>query len=199
MKAVLVKENGEYILHKYADAEVVFAMSDHEQAEEKQLRSLDKRNCDKIFGVFNPKQMSEDYANNIKGITKEEKKLAKVFYLDGLTTNIETDKDKQFSETEMLDAILWASTYQSSNVALYAMTAAQYIKTLKEKRKKDAILVEIEMQYLPVSTFCFECGKGSRALNETTCDKKYACSNWFPKYDDKGRLILKKAHESSIS
>lgn len=199
MEAVLVKENGEYILHKYADAEVVFAMSDHEQADEKQLRCLDKRNCDKIFGVFNPKQMSEDYANNIKGITKEEKKLAKVFYLDGLTTNIQTDKDKQFSEAEMRDALTWATTFNGAFQELNQYHINDYIKTLREKRNKDAILVEIEMQYLPVSSFCFECGKGSRALNETTCDKKYACNNWFPKYDENGCLILKKADERSIS
>ena len=37
MKAVLVREFGEYILHKYADAEVVFAMSDHKKADEKDL------------------------------------------------------------------------------------------------------------------------------------------------------------------
>lgn len=191
MKAVLVKENGEYILHKYADAEVVFAMSNHEKADEKKLRHLDKKNCDTIFGLYSLEQMSEDYANNIKGITKDEKGLARISYFDGLAKGIETNKDKQFSEKEMLDALTWADD-AGSNQILNKHTLINYIEKLKEKRKEDAVLVEIEMQYLPVSTFCFECGKGSEALNENICDKQYACSNWFPKYDDNGCLILKK-------
>lgn len=192
MKAVLVKEKGEYILHKYADAEVVFAMSDHKKADEKRLRYLDKKSCDKIFGLFNPEQMSEDYANNIKGITKDEKGLARVSYLDGISKGLEANKDKQFSEEEMLDALTWASKFQDAFQTLNQSYIDDYLNKLKEKRKEDAVLVEIEMQYLPVSTFCFECGKGSEALNETVCDKQYACSNWFPKYDDNGCLILRK-------
>lgn len=192
MKAVLVKEKGEYILHKFADAEVVFAMSDHDWADEGGLRYLDKKSCDKIFGLYSPEQMSEDYANYIKGITKDEKDLARVSHFDGITTGIETYKDKQFSETEMLNALIWASSFQGANQVLNESILINYIKTLKEKRKEDAILVEIEMQYLPISSFCFECGKGVRALNETTCDKKLICNNWFPKYDDNGCLILKK-------
>ena len=191
MKAVLVRKNGEYILHKYADAEVVFAMSDHKKADEKRLRYLDKKSCDTIFGLFNPEQMSEDYANNIKGITKDEKGLARISYFDGITKGIEMNKDKQFSEKEILDALTWADD-EGANQILNKTTLIKYIEKLKEKRKQDAILVEIEMQYLPVSTFCFECGKGSEALNETVCDKQYACSNWFPKYDDNGCLILRK-------
>lgn len=192
MKAVLVRKNGEYILHKYADSEVVFAMSNHEKADEKRLRYLDKKNCDTIFGLYSPEQMSEDYANNIKGITKDEKGLARISYFDGITKGIETNKDKQFSEKEMLDALTWASKFQDAFQTLNQSYIDDYLNKLKEKRKEDAILVEIEMQYLPVSTFCFECGKGSEALNETVCDKQYACSNWFPKYDDNGCLILKK-------
>ena len=192
MKAVLVRKNGEYILHKYADSEVVFAMSNHEKADEKRLRYLDKKNCDTIFGSYSLEQMSEDYANNIKGITKDEKGLARISYFDGITKGIETNKDKQFSEKEMLDALTWASKFQDAFQTLNQSYIDDYLNKLKEKRKEDAILVEIEMQYLPVSTFCFECGKGSEALNETVCDKQYACSNWFPKYDDNGCLILKK-------
>jgi hypothetical protein len=191
MKAVLVRKNGEYILHKYADSEVVFAMSNHEKADEKRLRYLDKKNCDTIFGSYSLEQMSEDYANNIKGITKDEKGLARISYFDGITKGIEMNKDKQFSESEMLDALTWADD-AGANQILNKNTLIKYIEKLKEKRKEDAILVEIEMQYLPVSTFCFECGKGSEALNKTVCDKQYACSNWFPKYDDNGCLILRK-------
>jgi hypothetical protein len=199
MKAVLVREFGEYILHKFADAEVVFAMSDHKKADEKELRHLDGRNCDKISRVFNINQLTEDYVKKIKGVTKDEKDLARVSYLDGLIAGIGTDQDKIFTEKEMSDALTWAASFQGANQVLNESTLINYINTLKEKLFQDAILVEIEMQYLPVSTFCFECGKGARALNETTCDKKYACSNWFPKYDDNGCLILKKAHEGSIS
>jgi len=192
MKAVLVRKNGEYILHKYADSEVVFAMSDHKKADEKRLRYLDKKNCDTIFGSYSLEQMSEDYANNIKGITKDEKGLARISYFDGISKGIETNKDKQFSEKEMLDALTWASKFQDAFQTLNQSYIDDYLNKLKEKRKEDAVLVEIEMQYLPVSTFCFECGKGSEALNETVCDKQYACSNWFPKYDDNGCLILRK-------
>jgi hypothetical protein len=199
MKAVLVKEKGEYILHKFADAEVIFAMSKHKKAAEKELRRLNKTSCELIFNVFDVDQLTEDYVKKIKGITSDEKGLARVCYLDGLVKGIAADVEKEFSEKEMLDALIWASSFQGANQVLNISTLVNYIKTLKEKRKEDAILVEIEMQYLPVSTFCFECGKGARALNEITCDKKYACSNWFPKYDDNGCLILKKAHESSIS
>lgn len=192
MKAVLVKENGEYILHKFADAEVVFAMSKHKKADEKELRRLNKTNCELIFNVFDVYQLTEDYVKKIKGITSDEKGLARVCYLDGLVKGIAADVEKQFSEKEMLDALIWASSFQGANQALHISTLISYIKTLKERRKEDAVLVEIEMQYLPVSTFCFECGKGARALNENPCDKKYACNNWFPKYDDNGCLILKK-------
>ena len=192
MKAVLVKEKGEYILHKYADSEVVFAMSNHEKADEKRLRYLDKKNCDTIFGSYSLEQMSEDYANNIKGITKDEKDLARVSYFDGISTGLETNKDKQFSIKDLMDALAWASSFQGANQTLNEKYRKSYIDNLTQKKKVDAIIVEIEMQYLPVSTFCFECGKGSEALNKTVCDKQYACSNWFPKYDDNGCLILKK-------
>lgn len=192
MKAVLVKENGEYILHKYADYGVFFARSEHQKADMQGLRHLDKKNCDTIFGLYSLEQMSEDYANNIKGITKDEKGLARISYFDGITKGIEMNKDKQFSEAEMLDALTWASNFQEFNQPLNQAYIDDYLKKLKEKRTEDAVLVEIEMQYLPVSTFCFECGKGSEALNETVCDKQYACNNWFPKYDDNGCLILKK-------
>lgn len=199
MKAVLVREFGEYILHKFADAEVVFAMSDYKKADEKGLRYLDRKNCNTICRVFNIDQMSEEYANKIKGITKDEKDIARTSYWHGVIAGIGTDHDKQFTEKDLNDALTWAASFQGANQVLNESTLINYIKTLKEKLQSDAILVEIEMQYLPVSTFCFECGKGARALNETTCDKKYACSNWFPKYNDNGCLILKKAHESSIS
>ena len=192
MKAVLVKEKGEYILHKYADSEVVFAMSNHEKADEKRLRYLDKKNCDTIFGLFNPEQMSEDYANNIKGITKDEKGLARISYFDGITKGIEINKDKQFSVKDMMDSLAWACSFHGTTTTLNDKLIDNYIKTFLERKSNEAVIVEIEMQYLPVSTFCFECGKGSEALNETVCDKQYACSNWFPKYDDNGCLILRK-------
>jgi len=199
MKAVLVKENGEYILHKYADYGVFFARSEHEKADMQGLRCLDKQNCDEIFGLYSPEQMSEDYANKIKGITKDEKGLARVSYFDGLTKALETNSEKRFTEKDMMDALLWADSFQGKINMLNEKLMQNYIKNLKEKQIEDAVIVEIEMQYLPVSTFCFECGKGSKALNEATCDKKYACNNWFPKYDDNGCLILKKANELSIS
>jgi hypothetical protein len=197
MKAVLVREFGEYILHKFAEAEVIFAMSDHEKASEKEVRWLDKKSCDKIFGLCSPEQMSEDYANNIKGITKDERDIARVSYFEGISIKLETNKDNRFSEAEMRDALTWASKFQDAYQTLNQAYIDDYLKKLKEKRTEDAILVEVEMQYLPVSTFCFQCGKGAKALNENTCDKKYACSNWFPKYDENGCLILKKALKQS--
>ena len=192
MKAVLVRENGEYILHKYADYDVFFAMSDHKKADEKGLRWLDKKSCNKIFGLYSPEQMSEDYANNIKGITKDEKDLARVSYFDGISTGLETNKDKKFSIKDLMDALAWASSFQGANQTLNEKYRKSYIDNLTQKKKVDAIIVEIEMHYLPVSTFCFECGKGWEGLTQNDCNKKYACSNWFPKYDDNGCLILKK-------
>lgn len=192
MKAVLVRENGEYILHKYADYDVFFAMSDHKKADEKGLRWLDKKSCNKIFGLYSPEQMSEDYANNIKGITKDEKDLARVSYFDGISTGLETNKDKKFSIKDLMDALAWACSFHGTTNTLNDKLIDNYIKTFLERKSNEAVIVEIEMQYLPVSTFCFECGKGSEALNKTVCDKQYACSNWFPKYDDNGCLILKK-------
>lgn len=193
MKAVLVRENGEYILHKYADYGVFFARSEHEKADEQGLRWLDKQNCDEIFGLQRPEQMSENYANKIKGITKDEKDLARVSYFDGLTKALETNSEKRFNEKDMMDALLWAGSFQGTTNMLNEKLMLNYIKTLLERKFNEAVIVEIEMQYLPLSSFCFECGKGSRALNETVCDKQYACSNWFPKYDDNGCLILKKS------
>ena len=192
MKAVLIKEKGEYILHKYADAQVVLAMSNHEKSQEKRVRSLDKRNCDSIFGISSPQQMSEQYASKIMGITKDERDIARTSYLDGLLAGIGSDKNKQFNEKDLIDALIWASSFQGTNQNMIESDMKNYIDNLTQKRKVDAILVEIEMQYLPVSTFCFECGKGGEALTQYDCNKQYACNNWFPKYDDKGCLILKK-------
>jgi hypothetical protein len=192
MKAVLVKEKGEYILHKYAEASVVLAMSDHDKSHEQGVRSLDKRNCDSIFGVLTPQQMSEEYASKIMGITKDERDLARVSYHEGLIARISSDTDNRFNEKDLMDALIWASSFQGANQTLNEGYMKSYIDNLTQKKKVDAIIVEIEMHYLPVSTFCFECGKGSEALTQNDCNKKYACNNWFPKYDDNGCLILKK-------
>jgi len=192
MKAALVRENGGYILHKYADYGVFFARSEHEKADVQGLRWLDEQNCDEIFGFQSPEQMSDNYANKIKGITKDEKGLARVSYFDGLTKALEINSEKRFTEKDMMDALLWANSFPTTNIPNEKLIQ-NYIETILERKLNEAVIVEIEMQYLPVSTFCFECGKGSKALNETVCDKQYACSNWFPKYDYNGCLILKKS------
>lgn len=192
MKAVLIKEKQEYVLHKYADAEVLFAMSNRNKADEKQLRYLDKKNCDAIFGLLDPKQMSDEYAEKIKGITKDERELARISYRDGLILGINNFEDKEYNEQDLLDALTWASMLNNAHQTLNQAYINNYLKKLKEKRKNDAVLVDIEMQYLPVTTFCFSCGKGSEALNQTICENQNACTNWFPNYDSNGCLILKK-------
>jgi hypothetical protein len=192
MIGVLIKKSGEYLLHKYGNADIIFAYSNEELAKKHEVRLLNTENCDSIFDDQNIELGAKNHIKTLPIVTKDEEKFAYSGYVGGFKDALKNNESKIFTEQQMVDALIWAGSFQGANQELNESYMRNYIQTQIAKMKEDAVLVEIKMQYLPVSTFCFECGRGITKINESTCEEKTTCKNWFPNYDDNGCLILTK-------
>lgn len=191
MNATLLKANEEYVLQKMNDPLIIWGTTYHEKAEESEILKLNKDNCDEIFGTVNIIEKSRKYADRY-ALNSRENRIAYVAHKIGMVKGLEMNKDKVFTKKQMYDALVWAASFQGAYQTLNDSYIKNYVDNQMSKIDVTSVDVIIEMEFSPITCFCFDCGKVASAMSEEICKKVGSCYNYVPKHDENDCLILKR-------
>jgi hypothetical protein len=189
MKAKLIKVNNIYTL---MDGDKMVASSDSDFQTDYEVMKLSKENCDEIFGVVDVEKLAKKYLDSRydnEDIAHPELYEEYNSFIVGFNKRAELNKDKVFTLEDIRKAIAYGESVRDMDEGkIPYKTFVEFIQSLHQPAE---IEVMVEMEWLPIATFCTACGSGGEHM-KTPCDHKNDCSHWSPKLDSNGFLILKR-------
>jgi hypothetical protein len=198
MKGKLFKTGTEYLLRDINGNTVAITNGSTEG------RKLSKQNCDEIFGVVDIEKLALEKASVFGGVVNKPETLTdeQIGYMHGFIEAMALNKDKLFTSSDMLSAYVQGTNdgaqfeglmdYDNEdNEDAFSFAEEVELEFRQSLQPLNEIDVEVEMRWVPKSTYCTSCGSGGKYM-ETPCDHKNDCEHWSPNFDSKGCLILKK-------
>jgi len=161
MKTILTKVNNIYTLMK---GDKMFASSDLDFQIDYEVKKLSKENCDEIFGVI-----------NIIDLAERNSKHSEEDYIEGFNKAVELNKDKLFTEADMIKFADDVYKLRKENKIFEGMP--KLLQSLQQPKE-----IEVEIR-------CY-IGNGDK---ESDSFKDLLVTNTgIPKLDENDCLILKK-------
>jgi hypothetical protein len=174
MKATLVKERGYYDLYRIDEdgKKVTFAST------EDYKQKLSKQNCDEIFGVVDVEKLAHQSTEEVLPHHGDYrfKNVYEEYFREGFNKAIELNKDKVFTENDILKAI-----------EMYYGKDKIFIEIIKSLQQPTEIEVMIEMKKVVDETKVIGAVKGVKGSGD-----KITTYKSIPKLDSNGCLILKR-------